>query len=136
MKEIFRKIDELADEYIGVWEDVLNIESPSSFKEGVDEVGKYFIRIAEKNGWKVEIFPQEKFGDVITIIMNPDAKNASVCFSGHMDTVHEIGFFGNPPVKKDDKNIYDHNWTQNLPSNTSSCDAIAKKCTESNEYSR
>ena len=32
---------------------------------------------------------------------------------------------------EDDKNIYDHNWTQNLPSNTSSCDAIAKKCTES-----
>lgn len=59
MKEIFEKIDSLKDEYIKVWEDVLNIESPSSYKEGVDEVGKYFIRIAEKNGWQTEVFFQE-----------------------------------------------------------------------------
>ena len=38
--------------------------------------------------------------------MNPDAKGKPVCLSGHMDTVHPVGSFGNPPVTFDDKNIY------------------------------
>lgn len=32
---------------------------------------------------------------------------------------------------EEEKNIFDYNWTQNLPSNTSSCDSIAKECTKS-----
>ena len=78
MKEVFEKIADLNNEYIKIWEDVLNIESPSSYKEGVDEVGKYFIRLAEKNGWQTEVFPQEKFGDVVAITMNPEAEGKSV----------------------------------------------------------
>ncbi len=105
MKEVFEKIASLNNEYIKVWEDVLNIESPSSYKEGVDEVGKYFIRLAEKNGWQTEVFPQEKFGDVVAITMNPDAKGVPVILSGHMDTVHPLGLFGNPPSKIEGEKI-------------------------------
>ena len=47
MKEIFKKIDKLSEEFVNVWEDIWNIESPSDFKEGVDNVGKYFINIAK-----------------------------------------------------------------------------------------
>ena len=47
MKEIFKKIDELSNDFVNVWEDILNIESPSNFKEGVDKVGSYFI---DENG--------------------------------------------------------------------------------------
>ena len=44
---IFNTIDSLTDQYVNIWEDVCNIESPSLDKEAVDRVGSYFIRMAE-----------------------------------------------------------------------------------------
>jgi len=98
-QKLFEIIDSLEAEYISVWEDVCNIESPTNDKSGVDEVGKYFSRLAEKKGWDVEIFPVEKSGDIVTIVMNKDAKGAPIALSGHIDTVHPKGLFGYPPVK-------------------------------------
>jgi glutamate carboxypeptidase len=98
---IFEKIDSLNGKYIDVWEDVCNIESPSNYKEGVDAVGNYFCELARKQGWRIERYPQERFGDVVCITMNPDSKERPVVFSGHMDTVHPIGLFGNPPSRRD-----------------------------------
>ena len=66
-KELFAKIDELDAKYIGVIEDVCNIESPTVFKEGVDAVGKYFIDAAKKFGWEIEVLPQDVSGDVVSI---------------------------------------------------------------------
>jgi len=106
MEDIFRKIDELNERFVDIWEDVCNIESPSDYKKGVDKVGDYFISLAEKNGWKVEIFEQESFGNVVCITMNPDSKNGVITLSGHMDTVHKVGSFGSPAVRRDEKKIY------------------------------
>lgn len=105
-KELFQKIDELNEKYLDILEDVCNIESPTSFKEGVDKVGKYFINMAKKRGWKVEISKQEISGDAICITMNPDIDNAPVSLSGHIDTVHPIGLFSCPAVIRDKKNMY------------------------------
>lgn len=106
MKEIFKKIDKLSEEFLKVWEDVCNIESPSSFKDGVDNVGKYFINLAKDNSWNIEVFKQEKFGNVITITMNPNAKNPVVTLSGHMDTVHPLGVFKTPAAHRDGDKLY------------------------------
>ncbi|MBR5507251.1 MAG: M20/M25/M40 family metallo-hydrolase [Clostridia bacterium] len=38
--------------------------------------------------------------------MNPDAEGKPICLSGHMDTVHPIGLFGDHPVKIDEDIIY------------------------------
>ncbi len=103
---VFKIIDDLYPEYIKIWEDVCNIESPTNYKEGVDKVLKYFCDMAASRGWKVEISKQDVAGDAGCITMNPDIKESPICFSGHMDTVHPVGLFGYPPVKKDDKNIY------------------------------
>ena len=106
MENIFREIDRLNAEVVDVWEDVCNLESPSDYKKGVDEVGNYFINLAQKNGWKVEIFKQETAGDVVCILMNPDAKGEVITLSGHMDTVHPMGLFGVPAVHRDKDKIY------------------------------
>ncbi len=106
MKEIFNKIDELSKDFIDIWEDVCNIESPSNFKEGVDNVGKYFIDIARENSWDIEVFKQEKFGDVVTITMNPKANKNVVTLSGHMDTVHKLSAFGSPAAHRVDDKLY------------------------------
>ena len=103
---IFDTIDKLNDRYVDVWEDVINIESPSNFKEGVDAVSNYFIELSKDKGWKIERFPEERFGDVICITMNPDSDKAPIALSGHMDTVHPIGLFGSPAAHREGDRLY------------------------------
>ena len=104
--KIFEKILELNADYIKLWEEVSTIESPTSYKEGIDKVGQYFINLAEERGWKVEVNKQDKAGDVVCVTMNADSPLAPVTLSGHADTVHPIGLFGTPPVRFDDEKIY------------------------------
>jgi glutamate carboxypeptidase len=104
--QIIQEIDRLGPRYAQVWEDVCNIESPSAFKEGVDRVGRYFMDLARAKGWEVEVFPQERFGDSILITMNPNAPGVPVALSGHMDTVHPVGSFGNPPARREGNVLY------------------------------
>jgi glutamate carboxypeptidase len=104
--EIFNTIDSLNETYVKIWEDVCNIESPTSDKSGVDNVGEYFIRLAKAQGWEVEIFEQSVAGNVVCITMNPRAGLSPVTFSGHIDTVHPKGMFGYPAVSMDDEKIY------------------------------
>lgn len=105
-KNVFEKIEELYPQYIKIWEDVSNIESPTNYKAGVDEVGKYFTKMAEKKGWQVEISNQKTAGNALCITMNPDSAEAPVCFSGHLDTVHPLGLFPTPAVSMDNEKIY------------------------------
>ena len=94
MKKIFETIESLTPEYIEVFKDIVSIESPSVCKERVDEAGNYFIAIAEKNGWEIDVKEYEEYGNVVTITMNPDAPGEMVTLSGHLDTVHPVGSFG------------------------------------------
>lgn len=104
--EVFAKIDELKDAYLSVWEQACNIESPTTCKEGVDAVGRFFADMAEARGWKVEFCPQEISGDVVCITMNPSSAEAPLTVSGHIDTVHAVGSFGTPAVRFDAEKIY------------------------------
>ncbi len=103
---LFARIDALENEYIHFWIDVCKIESPTEFKEGVDRVGRYFIEKAMAHGWKIEVQKQLISGDCICITMNPEVEARPVVFSGHMDTVHPIGFFGEEVVTCDEEKIY------------------------------
>lgn len=106
MKSVFEKIDTLTYEYINILEDVVNIESPSLEKDRVDEVGRYFIELSNKNGWEIEIKKFEDFGDVVTVIMNRNAPGGVITLSGHMDTVYPVGLFGNPPAKREGNKLF------------------------------
>ena len=104
--EAFQKIDDLKETYFDIWEKVTDLESPTSYKPGVDAVGNFFVAMAKVRGWKVEICPQEVSGDVVCITMNPDAAQKPLCLSGHMDTVHPLGSFGAKPARRDAEKIY------------------------------
>ncbi|MBE5743963.1 MAG: M20 family metallopeptidase [Clostridiales bacterium] len=106
LSSLIKKIDELHSEYVSVWEDICNIESPTSYKQGVDEVGLYFINLAKKFGWKVEVLEQEVSGNAVCITMNENASGKPVAISGHIDTVHPVGSFGSPAVKIQNDKIY------------------------------
>lgn len=103
---LLQKIDAINDEYLNVLEDVCNLESPTADKERVDAVGAYFVRMAQVRGWEFEFAPQECAGDAICITLNPHAKAAPIVLSGHLDTVHPVGSFGTPAVRRDEKRMY------------------------------
>ena len=105
-EKLFKKIEELYPYYIKVWEDVCNIESPTNNKEKVDKVADYFIKMAKKRGWDVEVSEQEVSGNAVCITINNDVSKEAVCLSGHIDTVHPIGLFPTPAVRMDEENIY------------------------------
>ena len=103
---LLKQIESLNNEYISFLEDVCNIESPTVDKSGVDAVCSYLLKIAEEKNWKTEIFTHPVAGNAACITMNPKAVKTPVCLSGHMDTVHPVGMFGNPPVKIEKGKIY------------------------------
>ncbi|MBR2404524.1 MAG: M20/M25/M40 family metallo-hydrolase, partial [Clostridia bacterium] len=105
-ENLFKRIDDMFPEYIKILEEFCLIESPTEYKEGVDAASNYIIKKAESFGWKVERQKQEIAGDCICITMNPDAAQAPVCLSGHVDTVHPLGLFGTPAVRIDGDKMY------------------------------
>lgn len=105
-KKIFDMIDSLSEEYVQILADACYIESPTACKERVDECGRFFVAIAERLGWKVEIQRDEDAGDPICITMNPESLLEPICFSGHIDTVHPVGHFKEPRVRIEDNCLY------------------------------
>ena len=97
MKGLFEKIDCLNQEYIQIWQDVCNLESPTNDKARVDAAGAYIAAWARKKGWTVHIEPMKGAGDVVWITLNPDLPGKGIFLSGHLDTVHPVGLFGNLP---------------------------------------
>ncbi len=105
-KKLFDKIDKLYEIYLDFWEDVCSIESPTNYKEGVDRVGEYFIEKSKNHNWKVEVFEQPVAGNVVCITLNPESDENPITYSGHIDTVHPVGLFGKPVVRRDAENMY------------------------------
>ena len=105
-ERLFEIIDGLYPEYVKIWEDVCNIESPTACKEGVDRVGKYLADYALARGYEVEYFRHDVSGDVVCITSNKNAKEKPITISGHMDTVHPLGLFGTPAVKIEGDKMY------------------------------
>ena len=104
-QKLFKEIDALSDKYTEILRDICNIESPTSNKAGVDAVGRYIIDLVRPFGWESVIHEEKKSGNAICIKMNSDVKEAPICFSGHMDTVHPIGSFGTPCVRLDGESV-------------------------------
>ncbi|MBQ9801937.1 MAG: M20/M25/M40 family metallo-hydrolase [Clostridia bacterium] len=105
-KELFEVIDRIKEPYTDMLADVCRIESPTDDKAGVDRVGQYFIDLAEKRGWEIEVSRQSVSGDAICITLNPHAKGAPVAVSAHMDTVFPVGSWGEPVVRREGDRLY------------------------------
>jgi len=105
-EKLFEELSLLEDKYLNILEDICNIESPTSNKECVDKVGEYILKWGKESGFNTEVFKHDISGNVVIVSMNDDSKEKALCVSGHIDTVHPIGLFGYPPVKRDEKNMY------------------------------
>ncbi|MCM3712737.1 M20 family metallopeptidase [Alkalihalobacillus oceani] len=71
-------------------EKLVNIDSGSSHKAGVDQVAQELIPLFEQLGFHVTTISQETVGDHLRII-HPTQRQASILIVAHMDTVFEPG---------------------------------------------
>ena len=106
LQDVFSVIDGLNEQYCDLWERICNIESPTDYKEGIDQVGDIFIKMARERGLQVKVQEYENAGNAIAITLNPEATARPVVFSGHLDTVHPIGIFGTPAVRREKNILY------------------------------
>ena len=105
-KELFSEIDNLEAKYLRIWEELCNIESPTSDKAAVDEAGSYLIALAESLGYSVKLLEEVGAGNPFSITVGESINAAPVVFSGHIDTVFPKGAFGYPPVTYDADTIH------------------------------
>ena len=98
VKSVFREIEKEEAKYIKFWENISNIETVSDDKEALDGLVDFIQAFAVSEGFSVQRTPFEKCGDFLTIDMNEGAEKGYM-FLAHMDTVHEKGKFGYPPVR-------------------------------------
>ena len=100
-EKLFNCVDALAEEHKQLLKDIVCIESYTPDKEGVDAVGAYLRKFAEKQGFHVKTVPFEKAGNGLLITWNEDAPLPAVAFTGHMDTVFPKGTFQEPLFREE-----------------------------------
>ncbi len=106
INDLFKSADSHEAEYIAFWRDFVAAESPTDFKAGVDRAVDLVLDKARSYGFKVDRGHENFSGDPAVITMNPEAAGAPLVLSGHVDTVHAVGSFGEPAVRLDGENIY------------------------------
>ena len=101
---IFREIEKELPKYLKFWEDVCNVEGMSRDKVAMDQVADFVENFAVSEGFCVKRVPFETCGDFLIVDSNPEGEK-DYLFLAHMDTVHEKGKFGYPPVKIEGENM-------------------------------
>ena len=95
---VFSAIDRLYPDYLDMLRRMCDIESPTCDKAAVDSACSFVADWGRALGFEVEVFPDPSAGDVVAITMK-GRNTAPLVLSGHMDTVHPRGLFGEPPTR-------------------------------------
>lgn len=86
-------------------EDIVNIDSGSYDKTGVDRFAKYLIKRYEALGFKAKIHKQESVGNHVTIT-HPESTSQNILILAHLDTVFKAGTALERPFKIIDDRAY------------------------------
>lgn len=108
MKEqILAYIDAHEAEMLRLWKQLVEIESPSDYKEGVDRVGAVIEEYCRNTlGYHVRFQEDETYGNCLAACSCPfEAYENGIVFSAHMDTVHALGSF-DPLFREDGEYFY------------------------------
>ena len=95
------------DAMLALLEEVVNIDSGSYDKPGVDTVGERFRRFFAEHGIETTVMPNESFGDAIKAHVGaPGGSNKPIVLMGHRDTVFPKGEAGRRPFRLDNGRAY------------------------------
>jgi glutamate carboxypeptidase len=92
---------------LALLEDVVNVDSGSYDKSGVDAVGDRFIRFLTERGLKTQVEPHPTFGNAIHIRLDDSLSNEKpILLLGHRDTVFPKGEAGRRRFKIENGRAY------------------------------
>ncbi len=98
---------EQKDHMLRLLEEVVNIDSGSYDKAGVDAVGERFVRFFESEGLLVDIERHETYGDAIHVRLDDAPTNEKpILLMGHRDTVFPKGEAQRRPFRIVDGRAY------------------------------
>ena len=103
--KIFETIENLQNQYLEFLKKICSFEARAYDKDVINQMVDYIAAFSKAQGFCVNRKPMEKYGDFLTVEINPGAEKACLC-QAHMDTVHPAGSFGQPPVREDNERIY------------------------------
>jgi glutamate carboxypeptidase len=102
----FGYIDSNKDQILALWEELVNIESGTPDKEGVDAVAERIKGVLSDEGFEVRIVEYEKAGNSLVAEIGADRPGKGVVFAGHMDTVFKKGTLKDNPFRIEDGRAY------------------------------
>ena len=103
-RQLLSYLRERQDAMVADLQRLIELESPTSEKAAVDELGKALAAELRGLGGAVEIIPKAEAGDVIRARWNPGA--GGVVILSHMDTVWEVGTLAARPTRIEGDRIY------------------------------
>jgi len=105
--EILERVAAGEGQLLGRMRELVEVESPSEDKAGVDRAGELVIAWAEAMGGTVKRHRQKVFGDVLELRFGPvRSKRGRVLLLGHLDTVWPVGTLAKMPWREDGGKIF------------------------------
>lgn len=98
-------IEDRKEEMLRLLEKLVNIDSGSYVKSGIDQVGEILKQEYEQLGLQVTVHEQEEYGNHLTIRAE-GAHEPEIIIIAHMDTVFPAGTAANRPFSRDEKRAY------------------------------
>ena len=98
ISKAFEIIESQHQRYIDLLKDICGFEARAYDKPVIDSMMDHIEAFAKSEDFRVERIPFEKCGDFLMIEINPGSEKGYTLHA-HMDTVHEKGVFGEPPVR-------------------------------------
>lgn len=105
MQNIFSYITLNREKYISLWEHICGIEGTAYDKKSLDHLADEITAFAVGEGFTVTRIPFETCGDYLVVDSLPNAEKGCA-FMAHTDTVHKIGSFGTPAVRREGDLLY------------------------------
>ena len=103
MNEIVRVVRRNDGRMMARLRELVEIESPTEDKTGVDRAGRLVAGWAEDLGGRVETVQQKMFGDVLRVEFEGDGR---VVVLGHLDTVWPLGTLAKMPWREEDGRLW------------------------------
>jgi glutamate carboxypeptidase len=104
-KEMKTFLEEREAEMLQMLEKLVNIDSGSYVKHGIDSIGEILKGEYERLGFEVQVHPQQEYGNNISI-KHPEATDPKIIIVAHMDTVFPDGTAKHRPFSRDEKRAY------------------------------
>ena len=105
-KNIAEFIERNKAEILAFWETLVNMESASTDKEGVDRTARFLVERFRKLGAETRIMEFEKAGNGLVAIFGKGRPGKPVAFMGHFDTVFPKGAATTRPFRIEDGKAY------------------------------